>query len=143
MAHNGFLQNERSVQAQVVLLQETQKIRYVDGSSVGLGMLRSQRGSNGRGPKAATAVKQPRMKFVRATVRVGFYRPDTWKRADMQGPYGELRREVNKEINHCASLLMFSKVDRLYTAWTQALVRAIVVFQFVHSQTQHELYHTQ
>ena len=33
-----------------------------------------------------------------------------------------------------------STVDRMYTMQTETLVRAIAVFQFVHSQTQNELY---
>ena len=29
-----------------------------------------------------------------------FYLPDTWKGVEMQGPYGELLREVHKDINY-------------------------------------------
>ena len=78
----------------------------------GLRML-GQRGSNGRRTKAATAVKQPVMKFMQATemaerwamvpmgilILVCLYLPDV-ERVEMQDPYVELLREVNKEINY-------------------------------------------
>ena len=73
--------------------------------------------SNGRRPAAALAVKQPLIKFVRANqmaergksahgyTHTGGGGPllflrDTWKGVEMQRPYGELLREVNKEINY-------------------------------------------
>ena len=59
VAQQDFLQNFGSVQAQVLLLQETPNFKYDDHSSAGLGwtLLRNQRGSNWRAPKSGHCSK--------------------------------------------------------------------------------------
>ena len=61
------VQHLGSVQAQVLLLQETQIYKCDDGSSAALGaVLRGQRCSTRRGPEPALVVKHLLMNFVRS-----------------------------------------------------------------------------